>query len=675
MILIVNLSRNTESEFGSGLLAKPGNIPSIGKIIATNISDTTATISWTTDIDASTQVSYQLSVKSPWVTPDTTKIPFSQQHEVSLSGLMPSTTYLYIVKSCTTTNPVREETCQSSIPPLTFVTLPDATGDTARTTQGLPATKSPIWNSTSNLDRIRPVTTFLPATGTWTNTTVSRTLTCTNNFFGCLATYWQFVPVGTPCPLVLPGYTLGTVATQSAEGSWRLCAFSEDNQFFAEIPKYTEPFNIDVTPPAVPTPLSGTQGVSTVNLNWPASLDTLSGLDLYSVYKNNTPLATTTSTNYLAQGLFGSGNVNFFVKAKDIAGNTSAGSNTQNYIFTCPNAVSTPADAREMFVWEYVSDIITPGTVRQNDLFAFTDAKKVQTIYLNANIGDLQNAAFANNLRTFLNTARDQHCLSVELLSGAPNWLAYPNNGYVIDPSGTHYTSESTDWIAAAITFYNSITGTNAKPSGIHADIEPHGFNATDYPGFDHYWNWNDGADNMFTVQAYLGMIQNMKNAVGASGVILTLDIPRWLDTAFILQNVTYNAQTKNLMKHVLDIMDNVGIFDYVVNSGPCTPPLYQSGSECDDASGEFNYAQTLTNKHIKIIVEAGDVTGQGSTNGVHSFWTLACPDLNGALTNTYSALSTMGYLPIFNGFGVDPYFEDNRINGFPMSGFNMVCP
>ncbi|GCE76484.1 glycoside hydrolase family 6 protein [Cellulomonas biazotea] len=85
----------------------------------------------------------------------------------------------------------------------------------------------------------------------------------------------------------------------------------------------------DTTAPSVPTGLTaGTTTTTTVPLSWNASTDNTggSGVAGYEVLRGSTVVATTTSTSYTVTGLTAGTAYSFSVRAKDVAGNTSAAS-------------------------------------------------------------------------------------------------------------------------------------------------------------------------------------------------------------------------------------------------------------------------------------------------------------------------------------------------------------
>jgi phosphodiesterase/alkaline phosphatase D-like protein len=143
-----------------------------------------------------------------------------------------------------------------------------------------PATRLTVTLSGGSTDTTAPTSSVATAGNVWTNTAVSRAISCADNVggSGCRNSYWKFVASGTTCPT--SGYTTGTNATYATEGQWRLCYFSDDNASptNTEVPKYTEIFKIDTTAPTVTiaSPTSGTvSGTTTITAN---AADTLSNI-------------------------------------------------------------------------------------------------------------------------------------------------------------------------------------------------------------------------------------------------------------------------------------------------------------------------------------------------------------------------------------------------------------
>ena len=95
----------------------------------------------------------------------------------------------------------------------------------------------------------------------------------------------------------------------------------------------------DTQPPTAPTNLTA-QAVSSsqINLAWTGSTDN-AGVAGYDIYRDNTKVATVTTTSYGDANLLPSTTYSYFVKALDAAGNISPSSNTATA--TTPNPVIT----------------------------------------------------------------------------------------------------------------------------------------------------------------------------------------------------------------------------------------------------------------------------------------------------------------------------------------------
>lgn len=340
----------------------------------------------------------------------------------------------------------------------------------------------------------------------------------------------------------------------------------------------------------------------------------------------------------------------------------------------CSTASANPYETA-VYVWDYqeayIDDVITSGSPEQTALFAYLDAKNIPRIYLNVQTNELQDTVFANNLKNFLNTAWNAHCVRVDFLDGDPLWLAYPGNPYISNPDQSYYSNGAVDWANAIKNFTASIPSGDAKPEALLADIEPHGFHVTnwtppEYNGWDYYWNWSDAAETEHVVQAYLGMLAEMKAALAGSDLVLSANIPRWFDNTLILQGIHYGGLTRNLMQHVYPIIDEANIMDYVVQGGPCTT----GGTICADALSEITLGAAI-GKPSSITIETTDATGTGQTNGINSFWTMSCTDFTNALSSTYTNMSAAGKLPGFHRYGAHALWK----YGTPYSGLQHLCP
>jgi chitodextrinase/endonuclease I len=108
---------------------------------------------------------------------------------------------------------------------------------------------------------------------------------------------------------------------------------------------------VDLTAPSAPTSLASANVTETsLDLTWNAASDNVA-VASYDVYQDASFLANTTSTSYSVSGLTASTSYNFYVVAKDAAGNESSQSNTANVTTSDPLPGGTASD---LFISEYV---------------------------------------------------------------------------------------------------------------------------------------------------------------------------------------------------------------------------------------------------------------------------------------------------------------------------------
>ena len=174
-------------------------------------------------------------------------------------------------------------------------------------------------NATAGLDTARGLRSFIVGTGGANHT--SFTTVAANSevrdasTFGILAVTlhptsydWQFIPEA--------GKTFTDSGSTSCHGI---------------------PGPADTTPPSVPNGLAGTATSGTsVALTWNASTDNV-GVASYTVFRNSSPIGTSTTTSFTDTGVSPSTTYSYAVSAKDAAGNTSA--------WSVPVSVTTPATA------------------------------------------------------------------------------------------------------------------------------------------------------------------------------------------------------------------------------------------------------------------------------------------------------------------------------------------
>ncbi|MHC1723837.1 MAG: glycosyl hydrolase family 18 protein [Aminipila sp.] len=111
--------------------------------------------------------------------------------------------------------------------------------------------------------------------------------------------------------------------------------------FCISLDSFTYAAKPDRIAPTAPTNLKATTITETsVTLAWSASTDNV-GVKAYDIYRNNTYLASTSTTTYTSNSLNPSSNYQFYIKAKDARGNTSVSSNVIS-ITTLATTSTTP---------------------------------------------------------------------------------------------------------------------------------------------------------------------------------------------------------------------------------------------------------------------------------------------------------------------------------------------
>jgi endonuclease I/chitodextrinase len=107
---------------------------------------------------------------------------------------------------------------------------------------------------------------------------------------------------------------------------------------------------VDTTAPTAPSSLTSANVTQTsVDLSWSASTDNVA-VTSYDIYQDASFVANTSSTSYTVGGLLSGITYDFYVVAKDAAGNQSGASNTE----TIMTNTSNPGGSADLFFSEYV---------------------------------------------------------------------------------------------------------------------------------------------------------------------------------------------------------------------------------------------------------------------------------------------------------------------------------
>ena len=252
------------------------------------VSTSSASVSWTASTDSGSGVaSYTLHAA------DGSVVAVTSETQVALDELAPDTSYDY------------------------YVVVTDVAGNAS-------AASNTLTVRTTAPDVVAPETEISGGPfGTWTNATpVSFALSVTDEGdSGVAATYYALNGADAAV------YGGDSVAV-SAEGTTTISFWSTDNAGNVEEPK-SATVMIDTIAPSIPVLTLTSVATSTATLSWTASTDSGSGVASYTLHAaDGSVVAVTSETGIMLDELAPDASYAYYVTANDVAGNTSAASNT-----------------------------------------------------------------------------------------------------------------------------------------------------------------------------------------------------------------------------------------------------------------------------------------------------------------------------------------------------------
>ena len=272
--------------------------PTISAVTAGSITSSGATITWTTNVAATSQVNY--GTTTAYGQSSTLNSSLVTSHSVAVTGLTASTLYHYQVVSNNSNGN------QATSGDFTFTTTASTTPPTISAVTAGSITSS-------------------GATITWTTNVVA---TSQVNY-GTTTAYGQSSALNsslvTSHSVALTGLTASTlyhfqVVSKNSNGNQ---ATSGDFTFTTSAS--TPP---DTTAPSVPTGLTASAvSSSQIHLSWTASTDNV-GVTGYNIFRNSTKVGTSATAGFTDGGLAASTTYSYAVSAFDAAGNTSAKSSS-----------------------------------------------------------------------------------------------------------------------------------------------------------------------------------------------------------------------------------------------------------------------------------------------------------------------------------------------------------
>lgn len=316
--------------------------PIISNVRTNDVRATIAQVLWDTDEASTSQVEYGPTSTYGYQT--TENMTLVTSHIVQLTGLTPSTTYHYRVKSKDGANN------QAVSGDYTFATAASEVVDDIIVDNPACELYGSWYTGTSATDKYGSDY-YYCSTATsetrWAKWTPNVLVRGTYNTY---VWYSQGTNRSTMAPYTVyyyGGSQSVSVNQQTNGGTWNLISSnkrfdpgtaqyvklgngtSESSRVvIADAVKFVYTGAIDVQPPSAPTNLNAVSAsTSQIDLSWTASTDNV-GVTGYKIYRNGSYLTSVTGTSYSNTGLSAGTSYTYYVKAYDAAGNESAASNS-----------------------------------------------------------------------------------------------------------------------------------------------------------------------------------------------------------------------------------------------------------------------------------------------------------------------------------------------------------
>ncbi|MFH0878091.1 MAG: hypothetical protein V2A34_00110 [Lentisphaerota bacterium] len=234
------------------------------------------------------------------------------------------------------------------------------------------------------------------------------------------------------------------------------------------------------------------------------------------------------------------------------------------------------------WVWE-TKELLSKADLRK-EFFAFCDQQKVDELFLQlvyvfkplSNGGGgcaiLRPDALAELIREC--TRRN---IRVHALDGYPEFVLETQHDKPLA-------------IVDAVIRYNEGVEPDARFFGIHMDNEPY-----QIMGFE-------GPQRNAILEQFLKLNTRIMSLLKEkqSGMVYGIDIPMWFDEANPPLVITYQGKTQDMARHLIDIVDNVGIMDYRTFAGGMDGIIHHAEGEIDyaDKAGKKVYIGVETFKY-----------------------------------------------------------------------------
>jgi hypothetical protein len=228
-------------------------------------------------------------------------------------------------------------------------------------------------------------------------------------------------------------------------------------------------------------------------------------------------------------------------------------------------------------MWVYETKLLLASSAARAELFQFCGPRRITDLFLQTHFekqgkeGPCQ-IADAAAMQIFLREAA-QHRLRVHALTGDPKQVLTAHHGRVLA-------------LVDAFAAFNQSAGSDGRFAGLHLDIEPHAMPE---------WKSASLEEKCRLLTQFVELNAKVVERLHASapGALYGADIAFWLDKmkqdGTPAYPVTYHGTTKDATKHLLDMVDNLGLMSYrgkVEGPNGIIPLVEKSITYADTAKG-----------------------------------------------------------------------------------------
>lgn len=234
---------------------------------------------------------------------------------------------------------------------------------------------------------------------------------------------------------------------------------------------YTGSGTVDNEAPSQPQNLNYSNATSSaVNLSWTASTDNV-GVTGYDIYQNNSFVKTVSTTSTTISSLSAATTYQFYVKAKDAAGNISAASNTISVTTGNVDGYCTSKGNSTNYEWidKIVVGSLTNNSGKDNGYGDYTS--KSVTLSPNQNVAVTLTPGFASS----------SYSEYWEV------WIDYNNDGDFTDAGEQVYGNSGTSAVSGNFTVSSSASGTTRMRISMRYNTAPSSCGDFDYGEVEDY--------------------------------------------------------------------------------------------------------------------------------------------------------------------------------------------